>query len=111
LGVVQFLVVLGCFAGIALCSLRIIRHQSYPFLFFTGAGAVCFLTIQMFFNVAVITGLLPTKGIALPFLSYGGSSLLSSFCLLGLVVNVSRELYSPLRQLRCLSSACKDSGM
>ena len=87
LGVVQFFVVLACFACIALCGLRIVRQQSHPFLFFTGV--------------------LPTKGIALPFLSYGGSSLLSSFCLLGLMVNVSRERYSPLQQLQCLSSACE----
>ena len=50
-------------------------------------GCLLFLTLQSFINIAVVTGLLPTKGIALPFISYGGSSLFTSFCLLAVILN------------------------
>ena len=41
--------------------------------------------------MAVVTHLFPTKGLALPFLSYGGSSLLTSFCAIGLILGVGRR--------------------
>ena len=99
LGICHMLVVLFCFALIAFYGLKIVRYQSQPFLFFVGLGIVCFLTLQALFNLGVITGLLPTKGIALPFLSYGGSHLLTNFCFIGLLVNLTRPIYSPLNLL------------
>jgi cell division protein FtsW len=57
----------------------------------TGGIALLFAA-QVFINVGVNTGLLPTKGLTLPFLSYGGSSLVVSCALMGLVLRVDREL-------------------
>jgi rod shape determining protein RodA len=44
--------------------------------------------IEMFINISMNSGLLPVVGISLPFLSYGGSSVISSFILLGIVQNI-----------------------
>ena len=100
LGIIHLAAVLLCFGGIAFFGLKITRAHTEPFLFYIGLGTVYFLTAQVFLNLGVITGLLPTKGIALPFLSYGGSNLVTNACFIGLLTNLSRDCYSPLRQLR-----------
>ncbi|MDH3727886.1 MAG: FtsW/RodA/SpoVE family cell cycle protein, partial [Myxococcales bacterium] len=51
-----------------------------------------------FTNLAVAMGLLPTKGLALPFVSYGGSSLLVNAAAAGLVLNVSRFIVEPAEE-------------
>lgn len=56
-----------------------------------GFGAASCLLLQSVLNCGVVCGALPATGITLPFFSYGGSSLLITFCLCGLVVNVSRS--------------------
>ena len=82
-----------CFAAIAWAGLRITKMLGDPFLFFIGMGSICFLIFQVFLNVGVVTGLLPTKGIALPFLSYGGSNLCASFAFIGLLMNLGKHPY------------------
>ncbi len=96
LGILHVLFILFCFGFICFNSFFIIKRLGDPYLFYLGLGAACFLTAQVFINLGVITGLLPTKGIALPFLSYGGSNLLTSYCLIGLIINLSRPIYSPI---------------
>ena len=54
-------------------------------------GCVLFLTLQALVNMCVVTGLLPTKGIALPFISYGGTNLVTSAVLVGLMLNALRD--------------------
>jgi cell division protein FtsW len=51
---------------------------------------------QVLINLGVVTGLLPTKGIPLPFMSFGGSSMLVLMTGIGLVLNVSRQAGSPI---------------
>lgn len=53
-------------------------------------GAVTLICAQAFANIAVVTHIFPTKGLALPFLSYGGSSLLSSYAAIGVLLGVAR---------------------
>jgi cell division protein FtsW len=55
-----------------------------------------FLVIQALVNMGVVTGLLPTKGISLPFLSYGGTNLVVMACMVGLVLNCIREASRPV---------------
>lgn len=55
------------------------------------SGVALLFTGQVFINIGVATGLLPTKGLTLPFLSYGGSSLIVSCCLIALVLRVEKE--------------------
>jgi len=49
------------------------------------------VAFQAFFNISVVLGLLPTKGIPLPFVSYGGSSLLINLIGMGILLNVSQH--------------------
>ena len=55
-------------------------------------GITALLGLQVFFNVAVVTGLVPVTGISMPFFSYGGSSLLIQMASMGIVLSVSRQL-------------------
>ncbi len=75
--------------------LRIARNAERAEAFF-GAylayGVALMLSGQVFINIGVNTGLLPTKGLTLPFLSYGGSSLLVCSVLLAMVLRVHHEL-------------------
>ncbi len=50
-------------------------------------GALLFITFQALINIGVVTGCLPTKGMSLPFISYGGSNLVLMFCLSGIILN------------------------
>jgi cell division protein FtsW len=54
-------------------------------------GITLLIGIQSLVNAAVVTGLLPTKGLTLPFVSYGGSSLVVSFVGVGMLLNISRD--------------------
>lgn len=60
------------------------------FAYFVACGTVMMITIQAIINFSVATGLAPTKGLPLPFISYGGSSLIVSMAAIGLLLNVSR---------------------
>ncbi len=62
-----------------------------PFGMFLAAGLTLAIVLQAFINISVVLGLLPTKGIPLPFISAGGSSLLLTLFAVGLVLNVSQH--------------------
>jgi len=55
-------------------------------------GIASMVGFEVFVNIGVSTGLLPTKGLTLPFISYGGTSLLSHFIAVGLILNMSRKV-------------------
>jgi len=55
-------------------------------------GISCMLGLQIIVNIGVVMGMLPTKGITLPFISYGGSSLVLSLVSIGILLNISRHL-------------------
>ena len=61
------------------------------FGFYLALGITCLLVLQALTNMGVCLGLLPTKGLPLPLVSYGGSSLLVSMAALGLLFNVSQH--------------------
>lgn len=64
-------------------------------------GALLFITFQALINIGVVTGTLPTKGMSLPFISYGGSNLVLMFTLIGIILNGFRAWELPaLRRQR-----------
>ena len=58
-------------------------------------GITSLITLQALLNICVVTGLLPTKGIPLPFISYGGSSLIISMFMAGILLNIAGTLTEP----------------
>lgn len=90
LGLLGTTVVLGCFCVIAWRGLRTAMRAPDRFGAFLALGLTAMVVVQAFFNISVVLGLLPTKGIPLPFVSFGGSSLLMSMIGMGILLNVSQ---------------------
>lgn len=94
LGFVGAVVVLGLFtfmiARILLIAYRAEQQQAV-FSAYLAYGIALLLALQVFINIGVSTGLLPTKGLTLPFFSYGGSSLVMCCFMLGCVLRISFE--------------------
>jgi cell division protein FtsW len=67
-----------------------LRRQQDVFRFNVCLGAMLFIVLQALINMGVVTGLLPTKGMSLPFISYGGTNLVMMFVLVGLILNCMR---------------------
>ena len=64
-----------------------VRRAPNMFQYLLASGAILFITVQALLNICVVTGCLPTKGLALPFISYGGSNLVVMFILVGILLN------------------------
>ncbi len=64
-----------------------LRQVKDTFLFYLSLGSILMIVYQAFINMAVVMGCAPTKGISLPFVSYGGSNLLSMFILVAIIIN------------------------
>jgi cell division protein FtsW len=94
LGLIGATVVLACFCVITWRGLRTALRAPDRFGAFLAIGLTTMIAFQAFFNVSVVLGLLPTKGIPLPFVSYGGSSLLISLAGMGILLNVSQHASS-----------------
>ncbi len=72
-------------------GLRTALRAPDRFGFYLAIGITCTLVLQGLINMSVCLGLLPTKGLPLPFISYGGSSLLVSMAAMGLLLNISLQ--------------------
>jgi cell division protein FtsW len=94
-GLVATSLVALVYFGIFWCAYRAMRFSSDLYRFNICLGATLFLVMQALINMGVVTGLLPTKGISLPFISYGGTNLVIMGCMVGLVLNCIRESAQP----------------
>ena len=93
-GFVGVVIVLSLFAllvGRALTISRNAAHAGLQFQSYVAASIGIWLGLQAFVNIGVNTGLLPTKGLTLPLLSYGGSSMLVTLAWLGLLLRIHHE--------------------
>jgi cell division protein FtsW len=91
LGLIGVLFVLGAFAALLVAGSRIARRTRARFTLLLAFSATTLLTVPAIVNAAVVMGLLPTKGLTLPFLSYGGSSLVMCCAVLGLLLGIARR--------------------
>ncbi|MEM6821687.1 MAG: putative lipid II flippase FtsW [Verrucomicrobiota bacterium] len=95
LGLICTLAVVFCFLLLCLSAGMISCHAPEPSGVFLGLGVTALIVLQSMMNIAVVTGLMPTKGIGLPFISYGGSNLLMCLFAVGLLLNIHRQaIYS-----------------
>ena len=91
LGLIGALAVLVLFLIILWRGVRISLASEDTFSRMLALGITLLISVQGVINMAVVTGLLPTKGIALPLVSYGGSSLVITLASLGVLLNISRD--------------------
>ena len=92
LGLVGSAGVLLCFGVVFWRGLRTAWRMDDDFGRYLALGATTVVVVQAFMNMFSVLGMMPTKGIALPMISYGGSSLVSTLVLLGILMNVSEHV-------------------
>ena len=107
MGYIGFIIVLLLFGYIVFRGLQVSTRARSPFAQMVAIGLTTNFALSVIINVGVTLGMLPTKGLALPFLSYGGSSLVSSCLLIGLLLSIDREsgglVKSPRRKRKATS--------
>ncbi len=89
-GLVLVLLIISLFALITVRSLIRLMRERDPFIRLAGAGLVCMFGVQALINTGVAVRLLPAKGMTLPFVSYGGSSLVAGGITLGMLLAFTR---------------------
>ncbi len=90
-GLVGALVVFALFCMILLRGLRIAHEEPEPFASLLAVGLTAMISLQALVNIAVVIGLAPTKGLPLPFLSYGGTSIVMALAALGTLLALARR--------------------
>lgn len=90
LGLCGALAVLALFAVVGMRGFRIALRHPDPFASMLALGLTLVILLEAVVNVGVVLGLLPTKGLALPFLSYGGSALIGTLVQIGILASLSR---------------------
>ena len=91
LGFIGGLIVLGLFAVYAWRGIRAALSPIDPFSRLLALGITAMVASQALINLGVVLGMMPTKGIPLPFISYGGSSLLVMLLATGVLLNISQQ--------------------
>jgi len=91
LGLIGATAILLCFCVIAWRGLRISARAEDTFGSFVALGLTTMIAAQAFVNISVVLGLMPTKGIPLPLVSFGGSSLLINLLGMGVLLNISQH--------------------
>jgi cell division protein FtsW len=90
-GIIACILVVLLFAAITLRGMRHVWHESNPFVALAVQGLLLQFFLQAFINIASSLNLIPTKGMTLPFVSYGGSSLLGIAIGMGMVLALTRR--------------------
>ncbi|THI92016.1 MAG: putative lipid II flippase FtsW [Nitrospira sp. CG24A] len=94
LGLIGTATVILLFAFFVWRGVQIAARARVPFGRYLGMGITLLVGVQALVNAAVVTGLLPTKGLTLPFVSYGGSSLVVSLVGVGILLSISRDRHT-----------------
>ncbi|MFZ5496074.1 MAG: putative lipid II flippase FtsW [Verrucomicrobiota bacterium] len=105
MGLIFTLFTVGLFVTIFVAGLMHVRRAPNLFQFLLVTGCLLLICLQAIVNLGVVTGMLPTKGMSLPFISAGGSNLLLMGLLVGIIINTQRtwERPKPLVRKRALT--------
>jgi cell division protein FtsW len=90
-GLIGALLVLSLFAVVGVRGFRIAVRHPDPFASLLAFGVTLSLVLQGVVNAGVVLGCLPTKGLALPFMSYGGSAMIAALAQVGVLAALARE--------------------
>lgn len=91
LGLVGAVFVVGLFAVFLWRGMRTSWRTQDIFGRYLAVGITCMVSLQAFINISVVLGMMPTKGIPLPLVSYGGSSLFVTLACIGVLLNISKQ--------------------
>ncbi len=91
LGLAAILLIVALFTGLVWRGLSIARNARDPFGMFLAATLTAMIGLNAFFNLAVIMGMVPPKGLVLPFISYGASAMLANLWAVGILLAISAE--------------------
>ncbi len=91
LGLIGTLAVLGCFALLVACGVCISLKASDLYGQYLGLGISLLVALQALINIGVVTAWLPTKGLPLPFISFGGSNLMMNLIAVGVLLSIFRH--------------------
>jgi len=94
LGLVGVFTVVGVFVWLFIKGIKLAARTEDPFGYFLTIGLTMMIGVQAIINFAVSTGLMPTKGLPLPFISYGGSALLINMAAAGILLNIAQRYNS-----------------
>ena len=100
LGFIGCVVVLSLFAGIAIVGLRIATRNLDPWIRIVSGTLTVFLVAQAGINIGYVVGLLPVTGVTLPLVSYGGTSLVVTMLIMGILANAARHEPEAVAALR-----------
>jgi cell division protein FtsW len=92
IGLIGALIVVALFVVLGYRGIRAAILSKDPFARLLAFGITGAILIQAFFNISVVLALVPTKGITLPFVSYGGTSLFITLASVGVLLNITREI-------------------
>lgn len=98
MGLVATLGVIAGFVVFVICGVYIAWHARDVFGLLLGSGITFLIGMQAFINIGVVTSALPNKGLPLPFISYGGSSLLLMLFAIGVLISIARQGGPPVRE-------------
>jgi cell division protein FtsW len=90
-GLIGSIIIVLLFAFFCYRGLRCAMNTRDSFARFLAVGITAMVGVQAFFNISVVLGLLPTKGIPLPLISYGGSSLFITLASVGVLLNITKQ--------------------
>jgi len=91
MGFIGCIIIVFLFILLLWRGFKIAQQCSDKFLYLLASGIVIWLTIQAFFNIGAVTGLIPLTGIPLPFISYGGSHIIVEMIGIGILLNISKK--------------------
>lgn len=89
-GLILVLLIIGLYATVVVRSLFRLMRERDPFIRLAGTGLACIFGVQAMINMGVAVRLLPAKGMTLPFVSYGGSSVIAAGITLGMLLALTR---------------------
>ncbi|MCX5783795.1 MAG: FtsW/RodA/SpoVE family cell cycle protein, partial [Elusimicrobia bacterium] len=91
LGLIRITVVIALFCFVLARGIKIAKNADTLSNSMLALGITATIVLQAFFNMAMSLGIVPTKGLPLPFFSYGGSSVMATLIMMGILLNISSE--------------------